>query len=272
MKVVLVDNGSVEAAAHEALRSAAAAIGSLAKVRVEAVSWKHSNRIEPSSLSGGRAWTLAPWVRAQVAAGEKEFLFIPFFISPQGAIGSSLRSDLELLRADTGPFDFSFTEGLSSLLALPSIVADRVRAVVSEHSLARPPVIVVDHGGPSRISAGIRDGVADAVRTELGEGVLSVRAASMESPEGPEFDFNRPLLSDILSDPSVQGDVVVSPLFLSPGRHAGPKGDLAQIAEEAERAKPGLRCLFTGLVGSHPLATETLAGALLRALHTEAKL
>jgi sirohydrochlorin ferrochelatase len=85
----------------------------------------------------------------------------------------------------------------------------------------------------------------------------------MESPDGPEFDFNRPLLAEALLAPGFDsGDVVIAPLFLSPGRHAGPGGDLARIAREAEARSAGLRCHFTGLVGTHPLATRHLASSL----------
>jgi hypothetical protein len=92
-------------------------------------------------------------------------------------------------------------------------------------------------------------------------------AASMESPEGPEFHVSRPLLADVLGGPGFdEGDVLIAPLFLLPGRHAGPRGDLARIACAAEARSPGLRCHFTGLVGSHRIATEFLAGALSQAL------
>ena len=89
----------------------------------------------------------------------------------------------------------------------------------------------------------------------------------MESPEGPEYNFNRPLLADVLGEPGFdKGDVLIAPLFLLPGRHAGPRGDLSRIARAAEARSPGLRCHFTGLVGSHKMACEFLGGALSRAL------
>jgi sirohydrochlorin ferrochelatase len=267
VKIALIDNGSLEPAAHESLRAAALAIGERTGVAVEAVSWKHSDRIAASSLKGGAARVLAAWVCSQVASGEREFLFIPFFVSPQGAIGSALRMDLEALQAEAGRFDFSFTDSLSGGDALAAIVADLVREAARANGLRRPAVIVVDHGGPSRNSSVVRDRVADAVRAELGGSFGRLSPASMESPQGPEFDFNRPLLCDALgSREVVSGDVVIAPLFLSPGRHAGPGGDLERIARAAEDRSPGLRCHFTKLVGSHPLAVETLAGALARAL------
>jgi len=267
MKVVLIDNGSLEAAAHEGLRTAALAIGERAQCRIEAVSWKHSGRIAAASLQRGAAHTLAPWIRSQVASGEREFVFVPFFISPQGAIGSALRKDLEALQKETGGFDFTFTDGLAVANALPTIVADRIRESAVALGLKRPAVIVVDHGGPSRSSADVRNQVADAVRVGLAGTIGPLAATSMESPDGPDFDFNRPLLAEALALPGFDtGDVLIAPLFLLPGRHAGPKGDLAKIAHAAEARSPGLRCHFTPLVGSHPETIETLAAALARAL------
>jgi sirohydrochlorin ferrochelatase len=266
MRVALVDNGSLEAAAHACLRMAAAAIGQRAGIGVEAVSWRHSGRIPPGALEGGPAWTLAPWIRAQLTAGEREFLIIPFFISPRGAIGSLLRADLDALRAGTG-FDFSLTRGLGDGEALAAIVSERAREAAAARGLCRPAVIVVDHGGPSRDSAAVRDHVADDVRERLGGSIGPLAAASMESPAGPQFAFNRPLLRDVLAAPGFDsGDVLVAPLFLSPGRHAGPGGDLEGIARAAQARFPSLRCHFTGLVGSHPAAIEFLSGALEEAL------
>ncbi|HKJ89791.1 MAG TPA: CbiX/SirB N-terminal domain-containing protein, partial [Oceanipulchritudo sp.] len=48
------------------------------------------------------------------------------------------------------------------------------------------------------------------------------------------------------------GEVVISMLFLSPGRHAGPEGDIAGICRDAEGRNPRLRTRMTGLVGDHP--------------------
>src|ERR1700678_1278126 len=107
MKAALIDNGSLEPAAHEGLRAA--------------------GRIPAAALGGAPAWTLAPWIRSQVSGGEREFVFIPFFVSPQGAIGSLLRRDLEALREEAGGFEFSFTTGLADGPALAEIVASRVR-------------------------------------------------------------------------------------------------------------------------------------------------
>jgi sirohydrochlorin ferrochelatase len=142
-----------------------------------------------------------------------------------------------------------------------------VRAVIEAQGISRPAVIVADHGGPSSASAEIRDRVANEVRAELGSTARILGAASMESPVGPEYGFNKPLLEEALALPGFDsGDVVIAPLFLLPGRHAGKGGDLETIARVAEARAPGLRCHFADLVGSHPLAIDTLADALSRAI------
>jgi hypothetical protein len=276
MIIALIDNGSLEAASHRNLRAVARTLAARAGAPVSAVSWKHSDRIPAADLDGISAPTLLPWMRAQLARGERDFLFVPFFISAQGAIGSALRGDLEALSRETGGFSFGFSAGLADEGSLVPIVAARVRETLAEIASTRPErgrpsLIVVDHGGPAPASAALRDAVAAELRPELGEAVGPLAAASLESPDGPGFAFNLPLFAGQLKAPGFdRGDIVVAPLFLSPGRHAGPSGDLARIARAAEARSPGLRIHFTGLVGTHPLAAEALARALLVALPAEA--
>ena len=132
-----------------------------------------------------------------------------------------------------------------------AIVSARIRDVIAADRLVTPAVIVVDHGGPSPASATLRDQLAEEIRRELAGDIGPLAAASMEGNHPP-------LLADQLRAAEfATRAVVVAPLFLSPGRHAGPEGDVAQIC-----AKSGSRCHRAGLVGSHPLAAETLAAAL----------
>jgi sirohydrochlorin ferrochelatase len=264
--IALVDNGSLEPAAHRNLRALAAALSERVGVPVHPVSWKHSNRIRADLLDGHPAWTLTPWVSAQVDRGERELVFIPFFVSAQGAIGSALRQDLEHLQSALGSFRFAFTGGLAAHRTLVRIVVDRIRETIALSRLQQPPVIIVDHGGPSEASAALRNAVAAEVAHELRAEIGALTAASLE---GEAYAHNRPLFVDALASPGFdRGDVVVAPLFLAPGRHAGPKGDLAEIAAEAEDRSAPLRCHFTPLVGNHPLVLDVLADALSTTLST----
>jgi len=281
MTVALIDNGSLEPAAVRNLRVVAAALSVDAEVTVHPVSWKHSDRIPLSALDGDLpGTTLAPFIRTHLARGERHFVFVPFFISAQGAIGSALGSELEALRQEHAatPFEFTFTAGLADTGVIAQIVAARVRETMAIASLERPPVIVVDHGGPSPTSAALRNRLAAEIGAALDADISSVSAASME---GDEHAHSHPLLAEALaalataesapvscSDAPASRDVVVALLFLSPGRHAGPVGDVARICGAAEDAAPALRCHLTDLVGTHSLAATALAAALRDTLST----
>ncbi len=251
MIVALVDNGSLAPAAHLNLRTVAAALSTRSGTPVHAVSWKHSDRIPPAAIEETPAWTLAPFVRAQVAQGHREFVLLLFFISGQGAIGAGLRLDLEKLQQECGGFEYRLADGLAVPGEVAAIATARIRATIASQSLRTPPVVVVDHGGPSPASAARRDDLAARIRTQLGSEIGLLATASMEG-EHP------PLLADRLRTAEFSGrDVVVSLLFLSPGRHAGPEGDVEEIC----RASPA-RCHLTGLIGTHPAIVDALAAAL----------
>ena len=74
------------------------------------------------------------------------------------------------------------------------------------------------------------------------------------------FDFNDPLLVDLLQDRNLvpAGDIVVALLFLSPGRHAGIGGDVEMICEEARRDRSDLRTFLTDPLGEHPAIVDLL--------------
>jgi sirohydrochlorin ferrochelatase len=75
-----------------------------------------------------------------------------------------------------------------------------------------------------------------------------------------------PLLADVLAAAPFAGRAtVVAPLFLSPGRHAGPDGDIAQICADAFTGS-GTRCHLAELVGTHPVVVDALAAALQESL------
>jgi hypothetical protein len=118
---------------------------------------------------------------------------------------------------------------------LVAILADRVRATMGERGWGRPKVVLCDHGTPLRAVTAVRDRLATALGEALGDEVESVAPASMERREGDEFSFNEPLLATrLITPPFAAGEVVVALQFLSPGRHAGPGGDVAEICEKAE--------------------------------------
>lgn len=262
----LFDNGSFRADSTRSLRSLAARLAERLGHPVRAVSLLHSTRVAASELDGEPASLLEPalgaWFEAH-AAGRA--LLLPLFFGPSGALVDYVPERLAALRVK---YPLARAE-LAAPLVLPdeapvelvAILADRVREVLGERGWVRPKVVLCDHGTPLRSVTAVRDRLALALAVELGDTVEGVMAASMERRDGLEFAFNEPLLAIALATPPFDtGEVVVALQFLSPGRHAGPGGDVAEICAAAEAARPGLRTAMT-----RPIADDVrLVGVLAR--------
>jgi sirohydrochlorin ferrochelatase len=103
-----------------------------------------------------------------------------------------------------------------------------------------------------------------------------VVACSMERRAGAEYDFCEPLLAGVLRSPRARAArlVIVALLFISPGKHAGPGGDIAEIiaAAQDERAasvaagEPPRAVVVTRLLGESGAFADVIAGRLLEAL------
>ena len=86
----------------------------------------------------------------------------------------------------------------------------------------------------------------------------------MERRQGASYDFNGQLLEGLLEE--LSGEVVLSMLFISPGRHAGEGGDIAEICQAAESANKDLTVMVSPLVGEHPKLIAILSQRLENAL------
>lgn len=266
--IFLCDNGSLRPEATLALRRVAAALERRLGQPVVPVSLLHSSGIDAARLEGRPAELLEPAVAAALARGVRSVVVLPFFFGPSAAVtryiperlgvlvggkpGGELRVAAPLVRSDRSGDD-----------RLPEALADRVRATRRVRGWAGGPVVLVDHGSPQSAVAKVRDQVAARLAHVLGEPVWP---CSMESREGPEYGFNRPLLAERLRlAPCDRGPVIVAQQFLGPGRHAGPGGDLDVICREAERDQPGLEVAMTDPVGEDPRMIGILADRLAEA-------
>ncbi len=255
--ILLVDNGSMAPAATTNLRAIAARLGSALERKVEPVSLLHSSAISAGELGGQPAEILESALEERLRAGTADFLVVPLFFGPSGALGdylprrvASLKIRFPQLQVRLGLPLVDVAEPHDQRMA--AILEDRVRAALPAAG-APPAVILVDHGSPVRAVAGVRDHLAAQLQARLGPAVRGVLAASMERRDGPDYAFNEPLLERALVQPGFDaGPVIVALLFLSPGRHAGPGGDIAQMCAAAERHQPGLKTVMTDPVGSHP--------------------
>lgn len=263
---LLFDNGSLRPASTLALRALARILAARLPARVEAVSLLHSSGVPAAELGGEPARLLEPAL-AEFFAREPEgrAVLLPLFFGPSAALTDYVPARMEALRARFPAACMVLADCLvhperDDAPELAVMLADRVRAVIAERSLSRPRVVLVDHGTPQPAVTAVRDFLAAGLAAALGGEVAGVAAASMERRPGPDYAFNDPLLEDCLRTPPHDGgDVVVALQFLSPGRHAGPDGDVATICRAAEAKRPGLRTFMTGTLSGDARLADILA-------------
>ncbi len=271
--LALVDNGSLEPAATLILRRIAACLSAEIGAPVEPVSLLHSDKVPAAELAGTPATTFEPWLKRCVAEGERDFGVLPLFFGPSGAITDYLPVRVEAVRASVPDLRLRVAPPLADAEGqgedrIAAMLLDRVMETLartdaspaSPGSEYRPALILVDHGSPKPELGALRERLASRLRTSLGDRVRAVCAASMERRDGAAYDFNEPLLERAFKLPGFDGgDVIVSLLFLSPGRHAGPGGDIARICEAAAARHPGLRPHMARPLGDHPGLVPLLA-------------
>ena len=262
---VLFDNGSLRPEATLNLRVIALRLQAAIGVTVCPVSLLHSSAIAPGALGGLPAKILEPALRAWLQAGGSDILLLPLFFGPSAALTEYVPQCLEQLRREFPAISVRLGRWLvdprnSRDIRLASILADNVRAVIRSRRLTRPDAVLVDHGSPQREVVEVRDFLGRQAGQLLGKEIDRLAVASMERRSGPEYDFCEPLLAAVLRRAEfARGHVVVARQFFSPGRHAGPAGDIADICTAAEQERPGLKTHLTGLMGGDPRLIEVLA-------------
>lgn len=277
MKVIgLVDNGSKRPEATVNLRRLAAALAERCGAAVYPVSLLHSDQIPPSSLGGEPAITLGPFLADNVRRGCREIILLPLFFGPSRAVTKFIPEQIGRVArefADQTGAAARFRIDVADVLWKPvvgepklvDLLVDNVERAQSCSPVPATTVVLVDHGSPVPEVTKVRSAIAAGMRVRLGVRWEIVEAA-MERRPGSQYDFSGPLLKDVLSDLSRSGSglkhVVLAMLFLSPGRHAGIGGDVAEICDEARRQAPKLRLTFTPLVGEHPALVDILAKRL----------
>jgi hypothetical protein len=265
----LFDNGSFRADSTRSLRRLAGRLAGRLGHPVEAVSLLHSTRVSADELDGVPARLLEPALDAWFSAHPGgRALLLPLFFGPSGALTDYVPERLASLRLRHPDARAVLAEPLvtpdEEPRGLAEALADRVRAAAAERGWRRPRVVLCDHGTPQRAVTAVRDRLGGLLVAALGGEVEAVAVASMERREGDEYAFNEPLLATRLATaPFDAGEVVVALQFLSPGRHAGPGGDVATICAEAEAAARAagreLRTAMTATLADDPRVDEVLA-------------
>lgn len=270
----LVDNGSLRAASTINLRAIAHALSREAGQAVVPVSLLHSSAVDPGEMGGIPAEILERALLRRLERGENDFVILPLFFGPSLALTSylpkrlvALRRKHPELRVRIAPCLFDLRHGTDQRLA--QIVCERVLEEIEAGE--KPPVVLVDHGSPAPEVTYARNFIAGQASVLLAGKIARLGAASMERREGDEYRFSEPLLENLLrTDGFNRGKVIIAMLFLSPGRHAGPGGDVAEICQAAEQESPGLHTRITGLIGDHPSLITVLLDRLREGLAADA--
>lgn len=271
--IFLVDNGSLRPQATLNLRRVAAVLSQQTGETVQAASLLHSNKIPADQLGGTSALTLGPAAERSAAQGATEIIVVPFFFGPSKALTGYLPERMAALQAKFPGVSVRVAQSLvdelgGNDLRLARLLADNVRERLTGQ---RTCVALVDHGSPIPDVTAVRNRLAGQLSVLLAEeDVACVAAASMERREGDEYRFNEPLLEHLLDKPEFNaGTVVLAMLFLSPGRHAGEGGDIAEICRAAEKRHPALEVVTTKLVGEHAGVVDILYSRLRQAIDGE---
>lgn len=270
--IFLVDNGSLRPAATLNLRRVAALLSQQLGETVQAASLLHSHKVHADQLDGAPALTLGPAAEHSAAQGATEIIVVPFFFGPSKALTGYLPERMAAMQATFPRVSVRVAQALvdergGNDLRLAKILADNVREQLNGE---QPRVALVDHGSPIAEVTAVRNRLAGQLSVLLADDVACVTAASMERREGEEYRFNEPLLENLLDTPEFQaGPVVLAMLFLSPGRHAGDGGDIAEICRAAQHRHSALSVATAKLVGEHPDVVEILYSRLCQAIDGE---
>ncbi len=262
---LLIDNGSSRPESTLALRALARTLGERSGRPVQPVSLLHADQVPAGALGWQPADTLEPWLRRALSAGLRDFLLVPLWFGPSRALTQFIPELTVQLRREYGPFQLRCAPELCPLprgeSRLVDILLGHINTTATTQAIPPRRLVLVDHGSPSPQVTAVRTWLAARLRERLGPGGV-LDEAVMERRPGPDYDFNGALLESVLyrlAAADSTSPVILPLLFLSPGRHAGPGGDLSAICARVEAAVPGFRVHPTGLVGAHSGLIDILA-------------
>ena len=262
---LLLDNGSLRPTSTLRLREIAQTVSAQSGQIVQPVSLLHSSKIDPIVLGGEPAQTLRQFLRKEIVKGNRHFTIIPLFFGKSGALTDYIPKLIRETANKWGDFSCCLTEplGLSEGKANPDLVLafkEIVQKMLMERS--HEPfhrIILTDHGTPAEVVNQVRRFFCRSLANEMPECVID--QACMECREDPQYDFNRPLLEELLDkmgqDTSTPQSILVLMMFFLPGRHAGIGGDVSEIIKRVSKKHPKLKIDISPLVGESPRLTQT---------------
>ncbi len=272
--ILLVDNGSYRPESTLSLRKIAQEVSDYSGHLVNAVSLLHSTKVSPDDLHGIPAEIFEPYLKKQYDAGVREFVILPLFFGHSAAIYEylpqrviAMKEKRQEMNVRIAPCMVDLTDKTDTMVA--EVLAQLVREKIAAEKLQQPAVTLVDHGTPRIAVNEVRNHLAEQLKELLKADASVVEASSMERREEEEYAFNEPLLENILGSKGFEKDVILSMLFISPGRHAGPGGDIVEICEAEEAKSDGLTTYMSDLFATHKQIIPLLAKRLEQGLSSE---
>lgn len=245
--VILVDNGSVREEPTLNMQRLAGALEQRLGWPVRASSWKHIDETLPSRP--------VLFSRRLVEFPTGEMVIVPLFLGPSAICAREIPKLMSRSTQHIAPplVDVDNT----SECMVTKILLQNVGALP-----ARSRIVLVDHGSPNQDVNLARRALAARLRATLAHLHIIVVDCSMERRAGVQYAFNDPLLEHVFDLGGLDtGKVIVLPVFLFPGNHAGENGDIAQILRRVREHYPQLELEYKPLLfdPSHDhLAVELL--------------
>lgn len=259
---LLVDNGSLQPDSVISLHQIAIRLSNTCSTEIIPVSLLHSNKIPASHLNGFKAQTIVGFLKSEKGQNAQSLVIIPFFIGPSRGITNWLKDKLEEWKNNKVGRSFKILECLYSMgdSRLAEALHVETKKVIMEYRINKPNVVLVDHGTPVAEVNEVREQVGIQFFKLLKGSCSECLTSSMERREGAEYDFNEPLIENVLHEWGTLGitEVVVSFLFLLPGRHAGKGGDLDRIFDSARKEFPNMNIRATKPIGSSEFILKIL--------------
>ncbi|MFD2110649.1 sirohydrochlorin chelatase [Thiorhodococcus fuscus] len=256
-RILLVDNGSKRAESTLNLRRIAALLSERTGEPVQPVSLLHSDQIAPERLDGQPTETFRQALEQLLAADQRDLVLLPLFFGPTRALSRFIPESVAEVERRFGPCRLRIAPELCPLPEgeprLVDILLDNLDQAAQEAGIERTSIVLVDHGSPTPEVNQVRRWLGARLAERLGPDV-QLQEAVMERRPGAAYDFNGPLLEAVLDRIAREnrGPILLSMLFLGPGRHAGPGGDIRDICDAIQGRHPGLQLHIAPLVGTHP--------------------
>ncbi|MGB5831277.1 MAG: CbiX/SirB N-terminal domain-containing protein [Thiohalocapsa sp.] len=143
---------------------------------------------------------------------------------------------------------------------LIDILEDHTRESIELRGFTQVVIVLVDHGSPFPEVTAVREWLGSGLARRF-VGQTRVTQAVMERRKGRQYDFNGELLENVIAAIGSEGRssrIVLAMQFISPGRHAGERGDIANIIQRAMHHHPHVEVAASRLVSEHPVFADIL--------------